>query len=575
MNFIIFIIGVVLLIMFFNLRARVQRIEQSLAKGLPAPASASPSEVIGSSSADLTTLVTPEDIEETGPDPFEKFFAWLKDDWLLKVGAMLLVIGFGWLTTYAFLNNWIGPMGRIALGLLAGTLFILLGWWRIRKYVHQGGVFLVLGSTTILLTVFAAREIYDFFTPTSALAIMFLSTAFVALASVKYNSRALSLASLALAGVAPLLTNIPSPDYLSLFFYLLIVVLGTIWVVALTGSRELTGAALLLITLYSLPHLFSLVSTDRGVLLIFAYVFATIFFLANTVSILRAKDSNIVPDLVTASGNGLLLLAWIIKVAPTEWQSLIISAWMIVFIVGAFLVFRATKRRPPFYIYAGVGVAMLAAATAVELEGPALAIAYTIESGLVSLAIYSILRDVRISIRSTLLLIGPAGLAFLSFNSRAWQTGVLHGDFFVLLILSATILGLGLFFFRQAEAEGDEATKQNASILLVIGSIYAYILLWLSLKAGLQNDNTAVMISLVVFTLVGLISYLSGSASGKIGLRLYGGVLIGFVVGRLILIDVWKMEMAGRIITFFLVGTLLVSTAFLGKKKPTLDLPNN
>lgn len=40
---------------------------------------------------------------------------------------MLLLIGFGWLTTYAFLNNWIGPMGRIALGIIAGSLFILLG----------------------------------------------------------------------------------------------------------------------------------------------------------------------------------------------------------------------------------------------------------------------------------------------------------------------------------------------------------------------------------------------------------------------------------------------------------------
>ncbi|MBI5222523.1 MAG: DUF2339 domain-containing protein [Candidatus Magasanikbacteria bacterium] len=118
----------------------------------------------------------------------------------------------------------------------AGALFILLGWWRIKKYVHQGGVFLVLGSTTVLLTIFAAREIYDFFTPLSALIVMFLSTAFVALASIRYNNRVLALASLILASIAPLLTNAPTTDYVGLFSYLFVVTLGAIWIVALTGQ---------------------------------------------------------------------------------------------------------------------------------------------------------------------------------------------------------------------------------------------------------------------------------------------------------------------------------------------------
>ena len=47
----------------------------------------------------------------------------------------------------------IGPMGRITLGIIAGSLFILLGYWRIKDYINQGSVFLVLGSTVLLLTV--------------------------------------------------------------------------------------------------------------------------------------------------------------------------------------------------------------------------------------------------------------------------------------------------------------------------------------------------------------------------------------------------------------------------------------
>ncbi len=324
----------------------------------------------------------------SGTSPADRFVRWIREDWLLKLGALLLLVGFSWLTTYAFLNNWIGPMGRIAIGLIAGAGFITLGWVRIRKLPHQGGVFLVLGSTTVLVTTYAAREIYDFFTPASALTLMFLSTAFVALASVKHNSRALALSSIILAGIAPLLTNSPTTDNVALFSYLLVVTLGAIWIVFLTGRRELTIAALAVVTLYSLPFFFSLFRSDKDILLLFAFAFSTVFFLTNAAGIIKSKTGRSTADLITAAGNGLFLLAWIMAAAPQEWKSLIIAAWMIVFVSGAFLISRAAKQSTPFYVYAGVGVIMLAAATAAELDGAALTIAYTVECGIVTMLSY-------------------------------------------------------------------------------------------------------------------------------------------------------------------------------------------
>lgn len=512
---------------------------------------------------------------QTGPTSSEKFVAWMKEDLLLKFGALLLLIGFGWLTTYAFLNNWIGPMGRIALGIIAGSFFIMLGWWRIKKYIHQGGIFLVLGSTTILLTIFAAREVYEFFTPLSALVVMFLSTAFVSLASVKYNSRSLGLASLSLAGIAPLLTNSPSQDYIGLFAYLFIVVLGAIWAGALTRRHELTAAALILVGFYSLQHLFSLTSKDADILLLFAYAFSSVFFLANTVGILKLKGKEIIPDLVTAAGNGLFLLAWIMVYAQDEWKSLIISAWMIVFSVGAFLIFRITKRREPLFVYAGVGIAMLAAATSAELKGATLTIAYIIESGIISLIAYSILRDKKVAEQMSLLLIGPIILSLQSITSRAWATGFIHKDFFVILIMGLTLLGLGLLFRRRDHEVQDKEPQQLNIMLFVAGSAYIYLLLWLSLHSAFHNKDTAVMLSLIVYTIIGLIAYLYGLRNEKKGIRLYGGILLGFVIGRLFLVDVWRMELAGRIVTFFLIGALLMSTAFLRKKKPDSPSINN
>jgi len=72
---------------------------------------------------------------------------------------------------------------------------------------------------------------------------------------------------------------------------------------------------------------------------------------------------------------------------------------------------------------------------------------------------------------------------------------------------------------------------------------------------------------LVIYTIIGLITYIYGKTNEYKIVILYGGVLLGFVVVRLLFIEVWDMELTGRIITFFLVGALLISTAFLGRKK--------
>lgn len=566
MEFILLLGGGLILIIILNLRSRIEKLEQLLQEGQPQNVPITTLQ----SKTPQTNIQQLRQYHQTEPDWPDKFAAWLKEDWLLKLGAFLLLIGFGWLTSYAFLNNWIGPMGRITMGLVAGALFLLLGWFRIPKYQHQGAVFLVLGSTTILLTLFAAREIYDFFTPLSALVVMFLSTAFVAFASVIHKRPSLSLASLLLAGIAPLLTNSPTPNYIGLFTYLFIVVLGAIWITTITQRRELTSAALILIIFYSLPHLVSIhsPSTDIPILLLFAYGFALLFFITNTIGILQLKDKEIIPDLITAAGNGLLLLAWIMTAAPDEWKSLIIAAWMIVFAAGAFVLYKITQRKEPFYVHAGIGVAMLAAATSAELQGATLTIAYTVEVAMISFVVYAVLQNIRIALRSTLLLAFPMLLSLTSLYSYAWTTGVFHKDFFVLLVLGITLLGLGVFFLPYANNEiDDKEPKQMSVLLLIIGSLYMYTLLWLSLQAGLQNNDTAVTISLIIYTIIGLASYLYGTTNQIKGFRLYGGTLLGGVVARLLLVDVWGMELTGKIITFFLIGTLLVSTAFLGKKK--------
>jgi hypothetical protein len=320
--------------------------------------------------------------------------------------------------------------------------------------------------------------------------------------------------------------------------------------------------------MYSVPRLALGNISTIAPLLPFAYIFAAIFLIANIVRILktsRAATKELMPDLLVAMANGALLIAWILQAAPEVWQSLMLSGWMVVFIGASFMVFRVTGRREPFYAYAAVGIGMLGAATSAELGGAALTIAYTVEAALVALLTMAITRDRDAAERVSWLFVIPIVLSVQSLWWWSWGSAVIGTDFFVLLLLGLFLTGIGIFFMKSYKVSGSEASG-GSKALTVVGSIYLYALIWNALHVAFPGrGDIATGTSLVIFTVIGLITYFSGSTQGK-GLRYYGGALLAFVVGRLLVVDIWQMDLAGRIVVFFLVGTLLITTAFIGRR---------
>ncbi|MFA5012965.1 MAG: DUF2339 domain-containing protein [Candidatus Paceibacterota bacterium] len=569
MDFVIWIVVVVLAIILFNVKGKVENIERILAaKRREIPGTAVRSEPVQipvpNRSAAISEPVSSLSESEEGDG--SNFIDWLKEDWIMKLGALLLLIGFGWLTTYAFMNNWIGPVGRVSLGLIAGVVFLAIGAWRIQKYRVQGEVFLVLGSATVFVTTFAARMYYNFFDPPiSALAIMFLSVVFVALAGVKYKSRYLPLISLVLAGIAPLLTNSPTSNYIELFSYLTIVVLGTVWIAGIAKQKGLITASLLMVFFYSLSHL----STSNEGLLLFMYLFGAIFLISSVVGIIRSKGENVYFDMITSGLTVMMLLLWILNTEQQELKLMVLLVWMLAFALGAFLVFRQTGKKEPFYIYAVSAIAMLAAATNLQLKGESLLIAYVIESIIIYLGIHFTMKDVAVAEEFTFLLTGPVILSINSISKYSHQSEAVTNELFSLTILMLALFGTGLFFWNKIKEAGKLDYTWVNNVWIILGSGYFYVLLWMFLQKIFFASDVAATITLIVYTIVGLVVYFYGKWNERMGFRVYGQILLGFVVLRLLLVDLGNMEIVGKIITLFLIGLLLLSTAFLGKKKTT------
>lgn len=550
------VIEVVFIAMFFNLRGRVRGLEDAVRGGKKLEKEGEGAVPEFRHEAAPATSVR----AASGPSWQADFGAWLKEDWPLKVGALLLLIGFGWVARYAFMNNWIGPMGRISLGIACGAALAAFGFYRMQKYAREGAVFLVLGVGTMISTITIARYMYDFFSPVSSLGIMFACAAVAGLASVVYRVRPLSFVFVVMAGLIPILTHAPATDRVGLFMYLMAVVLGAIWIVALTGWRELTGAGLAVVALYSAPEW----GGNSAHLLPFAYAFAGIFLLTNAIGVLRAKGEAAMADAVIGGLNGLFLMTWVLSTAPNEWQSLILAAWAVVYGAAGMMLFHATRRREAFYAFAGTGAMMIAAATAAELDGATLIIAYAIEAGIVSIFSYLATREVRVAERAGLLLLFPMFLSVGSFGMHGWQSHVLNIHFFVLFVLGSVLMALGLAL-REFDAGGKPGESHLYNGAIVAGSIYFYGLLWNALHAGITSTDTASFIALIIYTVIGVWAYVQGKRSGTGSA--YGTFLLAAVLLRLFFVEVWAMSVAGRIAMFFGVGILLMSSVFMGRKK--------
>jgi uncharacterized membrane protein len=84
---------------------------------------------------------------------------WIKQDFLVKVGGFFMVIALAWFVSFAFANDWIGPEGRVSMGVLFGSLLMFVGYWQLPKNPAPARVITLVGTTTILTTLYTAQAI--------------------------------------------------------------------------------------------------------------------------------------------------------------------------------------------------------------------------------------------------------------------------------------------------------------------------------------------------------------------------------------------------------------------------------
>jgi uncharacterized membrane protein len=249
-----------------ELRSRVLRLEQALqARGItveetsPVPA-AQVQAPISTSALDSPPSAPQMAPPQLAPSPivppsFGSFDTVVKEDtrslenrigsqWFNRVGILAMLIGVAWFLKLAFDNHWIGPLGRVFVGLVAGAA--LIAWserFEKRGFAAFAYSLKAVGSGTLYLSLWAAFSVYALMPEWAAFGAMILVTAFNGYISWARNAELLALYAIAGGLTTPLLVSTGGNHEVTLFSYLLILDIAVLLLAVLRPWSRLLFAA--------------------------------------------------------------------------------------------------------------------------------------------------------------------------------------------------------------------------------------------------------------------------------------------------------------------------------------------
>ncbi len=198
--------------------------------------------------------------------------------WLNRIGITALLIGVAYFLKLAFDNDWIGASGRVAIGLVAGIALVL---WSERFYGKGYKAFshslTAAGAGILYLSLWAAFQLYKLVPNPVAFFAMMAVTAFTGLLALRRDAEMIAAVALVGGFSTPILLSTGQNRPIALFTYVLLLDVATAVLVAMRPwGRLLLGSFFGTMTLYlGWANRFGLRNEDRTI----AFVFSTLFFL--------------------------------------------------------------------------------------------------------------------------------------------------------------------------------------------------------------------------------------------------------------------------------------------------------
>jgi uncharacterized membrane protein len=307
-----------------------------------------------------------------------------------RVGIIALMIGATWFLKLAIDNQWIGPVGRILIGLIAGAAVVV--WserFRRKGFPAFSYSLKAIGSGVLYLSLWAAYQLYHLLPAPIALGGMILVTAWNAYMAWSQNAELLAAYALAGGLSTPWLLSSGGNHQIFLFTYLLAIDAATVALVRVKNwPRLLLGAFPATVLYFVVWYIGFYTEPAFAVTTVFIGLFFLVFAsvpLGSSVTLPESGKgllrllSRFTPQILLPLGSAAfvsLALYVVMQDSGRHW----FLPWLMLILAAAYLLITRLPQQPvPAAMHLSLAVVFLTIAIPLKASGHWITVAWLVE----------------------------------------------------------------------------------------------------------------------------------------------------------------------------------------------------
>jgi uncharacterized membrane protein len=493
--------------------------------------------------------------------------------WLNRVGIVALLLAAAFFLKYAFDNRWIGPVGRVAIGIVAGSALLVYARFLLKRgYTYFAEGIAGTGAGILYLSLYAAWGFYQLIPQSVAFFAMIGVTGLLGFIAMRWDSERVALLALVGGLMTPSLLYTGEDDQAILFSYLFVLNGGLLALGRMRSWRFLGPLALLGTVFY-----FAIWSGRyyEAAKLTSTLVIATIFFVEFTAAtILRARRA--APLFPEEYLTVLVNAAWytatlqLLLYEDHRWAlTLALLALAAVHLGISRLTERESSER---MLFSGLGFTLIAFSVPVRLEGSWIVVGWSVEA---LALVWGGFRSRSAAMRWMGLVLFAVILCSLPVLDLDATSPVVNARFGSLATVIATLTG-ALLLYRAHEEQVPDDEWHVTGVMAVLVNLLAVVGLSLEIwdifglgGHGLEARLAQQMGLSIFWTLYAVGLILFGVRKEISLLRWMGLALLGLTIFKVFFFDLSFLARVYRILSFFALGLVALIVSFLYQRRRT------
>jgi uncharacterized membrane protein len=509
--------------------------------------------------------------------------------WLNRIGIAAVLTGVSYFLKFAFDNNWIGPTGRVAIGLLAGIAIVV--WsenFRHRGYRIFSYSLKAVGIGILYLSLYAAFQVYSLVPSSVAFVMMLAVTSATAVMAWTQDAEILAVFALVGGFTTPLLLSTGQNREVALFSYVAILDLGALALVIFKPWRRLlvlsyAGTLILYVGWYSNFYDTSQLRLTLGFATLFFAIFAVAPLLARPAEKGRLSDSvPVVLALVNAACYFLQIytIYEAVDVKATAWFALALAA------VYIFLsrqtrarAANAAAARTVDLLHLALAIGFITVAIPIRLDAHWVTMGWFVEAAVLLWVADRVHSELLNAFAIAALALGVGRLLVID---NFYVTRPIFNTRMATYTVAVAVLGAVAWY---GSRRNDDTGRTAAAISVIAWNVLALIALtrevadyyaqqmasvrpygrwnpvdyinWQHAKIARDFTYSALWMS------YGAMLMIVGFWRRSAFVRWQALVLIAFTIGKVFLYDVSDLDRGYRILSFIVLGALLLAISFV------------